>query len=122
MGTTHVAVVVDEGGACGAGPCQRTLELGDDGSWLFTGDDGSTTAGSYDEIPLLDLVAAADETALVLGPFRGECPTVRGGTERSYLVFRADGEPLVLGSCHDQLDAGAPLLEALDLLVVEAGR
>lgn len=121
----HVAVVVDEGGRCDPGPCRRVLELGADGGWAFSDADGTEAAGSYDPAALMQLAADADEAALVLGPFLGECPTLRNGSERSYLVFHPEIPGTIavdVGSCREQLDATAPLLETLDLLFVEADR
>ena len=122
---THLAVIVDEGGSCGSTPCAELLELGLAGDWTFTDLDGSTTSGSYDAAPLIELADSADPETILLGSFAGECPTVRNGTERTYLVFRPDSPEttaLDAGSCRDQIDAAAPLIEALDLLLTEARR
>ncbi|MGI9614951.1 MAG: hypothetical protein ACR2QO_18720 [Acidimicrobiales bacterium] len=123
LGAPHLAVVVDEGGSCGTPPCAEFLELGLAGDWMFTDFDGSTMSGSYDAAPLIELAGAADAEAILLGSFAGECPTVRNGTERTYLVFHPDlpeTTALDAGSCRDQIDASAPLVEALDLLLAEA--
>lgn len=119
----HLAVVVDEGGRCDPGPCRRVLELQLDGQWTFLDFDGSSQTGGYDAFELADLADALDESELVSGPFGGECPSESGGYERFYRVFSPnDGDnPVVdLTSCRHQLDAAAPIIVALDLLLVEA--
>ena len=101
------------------------LELGLEGDWNYADSEGASTSGSYDAAPLIDLAASADSEEILLGSFAGECPTVRNGTARTYLVFRPDSPDAVAldaGSCRDQIDAAAPLIEALDLLLVEARR
>ncbi len=123
--TLHLAVVVDEGGSCDSPPCLQTLELGVAGDWTYRHSDGTTTAGSYDPAPLLELAATVDGDAVAPGPFQGECPTVRNGTARTYLVFDPDAPETALldvGSCRDQIDAAAPIIETLDLLLAEARR
>lgn len=124
LATLHLAVVIDEGGSCDGPPCVEALELGAAGDWSFS-QDGTTTTGAYDPAPLADLAATLDETTIASGSFLGECPTVRNGTERTYLVFHPDSPEtatLEVGSCHQQLDATSPLIETLDLLVAEARR
>jgi hypothetical protein len=119
----HLAVVLDHPGSCTAPTCGDLLGLLPDGGWTYTPAGGETTSGTFDPGALSTLAAAADPGAVALGPFAGECPTVVGGQERFYRVF-APGDPdrivLDVSSCRHQLDAGAPLLVALDLLMAEA--
>ena len=125
LATLHLAVVVDEGGRCDSAPCLQTLELGVAGDWTYRHLDGATTSGSYDPGLLAELAATVDQSVVAPGPFLGECPTVRNGTERTYLVFDpAAPETAVLdvGSCRAQIDASAPIVETLDLLLAEARR
>jgi len=125
LDSPHLAVIVDEGGRCETPPCHRTLELGVDGNWTFDDAGEATANGTYDAASLAELANDTSEETIVLGPFQGECPTAYDGAERSYLVFLPDSPADVavsVGSCHEQLDASAPLLEALDFLFVEASR
>lgn len=121
----HLAIVVDEGGLCGEGTCRRHLELTIDGRWGLTDERGVSTTGAFDASELSQLARGADPGSIVLGPFRGECPTARDGRERTYQVFSPDDPSktvLQVASCRDQLDADAPLVVALDLLFAAAGR
>ncbi len=121
----HLAVVVDEGGRCESGACFVVVEFAADGTWLLTDSVGETAEGGYDAEALADLARDARGDDINLGPFRGECPTTFDGNERSYQVFSPEDPKMTvldLASCRDQIDADAPIMVALDLLVLEASR
>ena len=120
----HLAVVIDEGGLCPSGPCLRVLELTVTGDWFLSDGVENPRTGTYDADRLAELARTADPAVIAVGPFQGECPTAYDGNERSYLVFSPD-EPettvLDVASCREQLEANAPILVSLDLLITDAG-
>jgi hypothetical protein len=123
----RLAVVADHGGRCPGGTCFQVLELLPDGQWQLTDGSGAVIAdGSYDQAVLVDLIEGVtpDPGVLTLGPFHGHCPTMVDGQERFYRIHDpADPSVVVaeVSTCSDQVDADAPLVVALDLLMADAG-
>ncbi|MFV0522953.1 MAG: hypothetical protein ACK5RL_00405 [Acidimicrobiales bacterium] len=118
-----LAVVIDVGGLCEGGVCERQLELAADGDWTLIEGGQVISRGTYDVSQLRAEALALEPDSLSLGPFAGECPTAYGGQERFYRIYDPDQVGVVaadVSTCIDQVDAEAPVVITLDFMMADA--